>query len=192
MIQTQLGRELRPGGMARFLCNIWASCCWHLSRRRPVQWRIQKIVLRGGVKEAWGLCPQRVGRGQSPCWEVWHPNLQAPIRMFLWNAIDTSLDLWSRNVLKISKMAIRHNRRTTRMELKSFMSLDLFSLTLKIFFWPSYEAIAPMDPPLAPRHCISCERCFFTSTVANWWPERPSGSVYNTLPWAQERPQDFG
>jgi len=29
------------------------------------------------------------------------------------------------------------------MELKSFMSLDLFSLTLKIFFWPSYEAIAP-------------------------------------------------
>jgi len=54
--------------------------------------------------------------------------------MFQWDAVDFSPDLWGQNVLKTFEMAIRHNRRTTRTELESFLTLDLLSLTFKNIF----------------------------------------------------------
>jgi len=38
--------------------------------------------------------------------------------MFQWDAVDISRDLLGQNVLKIFELATRHNKRTTRMELK--------------------------------------------------------------------------
>ena len=43
------------------------------------------------------------------------------LRMPQWDAVGTSPDLGHQNVLKTFEMAIRHNRRTTRTELESFM-----------------------------------------------------------------------
>jgi len=60
-----------------------------------------------------------------------------PPRIFQWDAIDASADLWDQNVLRTFEMAIRHKRRATGTELESFLSLDSFSLTFKFFFGPS-------------------------------------------------------
>jgi len=54
--------------------------------------------------------------------------------MFQWDAVDTSPDLWGQNVLKAFELAARPTTRTTRSELESFLSLDLFSLTFKNTF----------------------------------------------------------
>ena len=51
--------------------------------------------------------------------------------MFQWDAVDTGPDLGDHNVLETFEMAIRHKRRTTRTELESFLSLDLFLLKFK-------------------------------------------------------------
>jgi len=80
--------------------------------------------------------------------------------MFQWDAVDTNPDLEGQNVIKSFEMAIRHNRRTTRTELQSFLSLDLFSLTFKnIFFWLSYGgASAPIVPAMYPPLVTASER----------------------------------
>jgi len=49
----------------------------------------------------------------------------------VWDAVDTSPDLGGQNAVKIFEMAIRHDRRPTRTQLESFLSLNLFSLTFK-------------------------------------------------------------
>jgi len=68
---------------------------------------------------------------------------QWPIKKIVMRAkgvwrVDTSPDLGGQNALKIFEMAIRHDRRPTRTELESFLSLNLFSLTFKNIIWPSY------------------------------------------------------
>jgi len=49
----------------------------------------------------------------------------------VWDAVDTSPDLGGQNALKTFEMVIRHDRRPTRTELESCLSLNLFSLTFK-------------------------------------------------------------
>ena len=51
--------------------------------------------------------------------------------MFQLDAVDTGPDLGDHDVLETFEMGIRHKRRTTRTELQSFLSLDLFLLTFK-------------------------------------------------------------
>ena len=82
-------------------------------------------------------------------------------RRGVWDAVDTSLDFGSQNVLKTFEMAIRHNKRPTRtkLERESFLSLDLFSLTFKNIFLALQRGDRPhrslMDPPLVPP-CPGC------------------------------------
>ena len=66
----------------------------------------------------------------------------------VWDAVDTSPDLGGQNALKTFEMVIRHDRRPTRTEFESCLSLNLFSLTFKNILWPSYGggAIAPVAP----------------------------------------------
>jgi len=79
--------------------------------------------------------------------------------MFQWDAVDFSPDLWGQNVLKTFEMAIRHNRRTTRTELESFLTLDLLSLTFKNIFLVLLRGgtIAPIYPPLVRCRIVVLE-----------------------------------
>jgi len=92
--------------------------------------------------------------------------------MFQWDAVDFSPDLWGQNVLKTFEMAIRHNRRTTRTELESFLALDLLSLTFKNIFlvllrggrsppwirhWSAAELwFSRLAEPCVVLRCVAC------------------------------------
>ena len=89
--------------------------------------------------------------------------------MFQWDAVDTSPNLDSQNVIKTFEMAIRHDRRTIRTELERvFCRWMYFYLRSKIVFWLSYRgggAIARvafhLDPPLmtaAANHKMRASR----------------------------------
>jgi len=55
--------------------------------------------------------------------------------MFQCDAVDTNTDLGGQNVLKTSEMTIRHESDDTNGTEESLLSLDLFSLSSKVFFW---------------------------------------------------------
>jgi len=63
--------------------------------------------------------------------------------MFHWDDVDTSPVLGGQ---MSSEMAIRHNRRTTRTELKSFCRWIYFHLRLRIFFRLSYGGRSLSSP----------------------------------------------
>ena len=71
------------------------------------------------------------------------------------NTADTSPNLFkeSKYVIKTIKMVVRHNRRPTRTELKSFPSLGLFSLrlTFKNIFLALLQSFSDMYEPVYPR-----------------------------------------
>ena len=71
--------------------------------------------------------------------------------MFQWDAVDTSPDLGSQNILETFEMATRHTRWTTRTELESFLSLDLFSLTFNNIFLAVLGG-GRSDRPHRPAH----------------------------------------
>ena len=83
-----------------------------------------------------------------------------PPRMFQWDAVDTSPDLWSQSVRKPFKMAVRHNRRTTQTKLRRvFCRWIYFHLRSKIFFWFSYGGGSPPSPlptPMDPPLVVTC------------------------------------
>jgi len=82
--------------------------------------------------------------------------------MFQWDAVDTSPDLGSQNLKypRNLRNGHRHTRWTTRTELESFLSLDLFSLTFNNIFLAVLgggEAIAPIAPPMdLPLLLVRC------------------------------------
>ena len=91
--------------------------------------------------------------------KITHAKLSKPARMFQWDAVDTNPDLVGQNVLKTFKMAIQHNRRTTRTELERVLCRWIYShLRLKIFPGPLAAVRGrsppspspPIDPPLSP------------------------------------------
>ena len=80
--------------------------------------------------------------------------MQNHLRMFQWDAVNTSPDLGGQNVLKTFEMAIHHNRLMTRTELETgFCRWIYFHLCSKIFF-------GPLAFPYASAtvcHCILCD-----------------------------------
>jgi len=74
--------------------------------------------------------------------------------------------------LRTFDMAIQHKRRTTRTELESFLSVDLFSLTLKIFLWLCWGGgiASNRNPPLNDLQSITVTvTCAVTACVAYVW-----------------------
>jgi len=69
---------------------------------------------RAGAKGIWG-CAHSGGAAAEP---LLGGVASKPPRTSQWDAVDTSPDLKSQNVLKTFEMAIRNNRRTTRTELE--------------------------------------------------------------------------
>ena len=68
--------------------------------------------------------------------------------MFQWDAIDTSPDVWSQNVITTFEMAIPHKKRTTRTELERALCRWIyFHLRSKILFCLSYRGRLPHRPP---------------------------------------------
>jgi len=102
------------------------------------------------------------------------------------DAVDTSPDLGSQNVLATFEMAIRHDRRPddTNGTRERFLSLDLFSHTFKNIFLAPFRRERgrlppprpPMDPPLVDEGCRSQWRRqdFVTGGESEVWIYRGS------------------
>ena len=70
--------------------------------------------------------------------------------MFQWDAVDTSSEM-SRQNLWNGHLTLQQ---TTRMELESFLSLDLFSLVFKNIFMALLQGEGRSPPPLWIYHCV--------------------------------------
>ena len=73
-----------------------------------------------------------------------------PARIFQWDAVDASPDIWDQNVpQKTFEMVIRHNGRTTRTELERVFCHWIYSVTFKNIFFCFFSgggAIATIVP----------------------------------------------
>ena len=91
---------------------------------------------------------------------------------------------WSRgqNVLKTFEMAIRHNRRTTRTESESFLSLDLFSLSFKNIFLVLFRG-GGRSPPFPPHmdSCIGYQSIYGGGAAVRTSDERVAWLIWNKV-----------